>query len=132
MHIADAGISLPAKLDSGADHSSLHAEHIVVSANGERSWVRFVVPGPGGVRVTLQRPLVRNTMIKRHQAPPQARPVVRLTLCLGSTWREAEVNLVDRSGFDYPLLLGRSFVRGLVLIDVDRQFLTAPDCALHS
>jgi hypothetical protein len=130
VRIVEAGIALPAKLDSGAAHSSLHAERVLFSGSGDAMRARFEVTGPGGARVTLERPVVRMARIKRHGAAPQLRPVVRLTLCIGTARREVEVNLVDRSGFDYPLLLGRSFLRGLVVIDVDRQYLTEPACAL--
>lgn len=126
--VADAAIVLAAKLDSGAEHSSLHAQGLTLTAIGGVSRVRFVLTDAAGRRVTLERPLVRQARIKRHGAAPQLRPVVRLTLCLGATQREVEVSLVDRGDFEYPLLLGRSFLRGVTLIDVDRQYLTEPAC----
>ena len=35
-----------------------------------------------------------------------ARPVIDLELCMGKTLRTIEVNLTDRSAFQYPLLIG--------------------------
>ena len=127
--IAEAAIEISAKLDSGADHSSLHAEDIVLSERSGVLRARFLVRDSAGRGVVLDRPVTRQAMIKRHGTPPQARPVVRLTLCVGTNRREVDVSLVDRSGFDFPLLLGRSFLRGLVLIDVDREYLNEPACA---
>ncbi|WP_191864278.1 RimK/LysX family protein, partial [Pseudomonas viridiflava] len=42
---------------------------------------------------------------------PTKRPVVDMELCLGSKKRTVEVNLVDRSHFNYPLLIGAKALR---------------------
>ena len=39
------------------------------------------------------------------------RPVVDLELCLGNVKRTVEVNLTDRSSFNYPLLIGAKALR---------------------
>jgi hypothetical protein len=127
-HVLEAGIDLRAKLDTGAEHSSLHAEDLARFERGGSDWVRFTLRGADGRRVTVERPLTREVKIKRHAAPAQHRPVVRLTLCLGGVQREVDVNLVDRRDFDLPLLIGRSFLRGLVLVDAAREQLTDAAC----
>ena len=127
-HILEAGIDLPAKLDTGAEHSSLHAEDVTRVGRGGSDWVRFTLRDADGRRVAVERPLTREAKIKRHAAPAQRRPVVRLTLCVGGLQREVDVNLVDRRDFDLPLLVGRSFLRGLVLVDAGREQLTEAAC----
>lgn len=126
--VAEAAIGLAAKLDTGAEHSSLHARELRLTHVNGQTWARFLLTGADGRQVVLERPVVRQVRIKRHDGPSQPRPVVRLTPCVGGVQREVDVNLVDRSGFDFPLLLGRSFLRGLVLVDADRQYLTEPGC----
>jgi hypothetical protein len=66
--------------------------------------------------------------IREHGNRQQERPVVRLGICLGRAYRLAEVNLVDRSGFDYRLLIGRKVLSGTVIVDPSRAWLLAPDC----
>ena len=39
------------------------------------------------------------------------RPVIDLQLCLGNQLRTVEVNLTDRSSFNYPLLIGAKALR---------------------
>ena len=51
-----------------------------------------------------------------------------LGVCLGSVQRTVEVNVVDRSGFDYPVLIGRSFLAGIFVVDPGERFLLTPDC----
>ena len=80
----------------------------------------------------MERPVVRTVRIKRHAGRSLERPVVLLSICVGSVHKEVEVNLVDRSRFQYPLLLGRSFLEGDLLVDSARRYTLAPACAVRS
>jgi hypothetical protein len=121
-------IELDAKLDSGAKNSSLHVERQrFFRRDGER-WVRFTVEGEGDRRVAFERKLLRKAAIRRHSGRSDIRPVVAIAICLGSVAKRVEVNLVDRSGFDYPLLIGRSFLEGAYLIDTSAERLRPLDC----
>ena len=60
------------------------------------------------------------------------RPVVAIKICLGSTVKEVEVNLVDRSGFGYPILIGRSFLAGDFLVDASREGIAPLNCGEES
>ena len=64
-----------AKLDTGADNSSVHAENIGRFTRDDRPWVRFTITNLSGESQTLERPLVRIAEIKRHGAPSLARRV---------------------------------------------------------
>ena len=127
--IADHGIILHAKVDTGADHSSLNADGMqLFSKNGE-SWVEFSVTGENGRKIAFEKRVVRITKIKLQGYRSQERPVIQLKLCLSDVLKDVEVNLVDRANFNYPLLVGRSFLRGSFIVDVSKEFTTAPHCA---
>ena len=128
IRLLPSDLELAAKLDSGAENSSLHVEKQRLFRRGDKRWVRFTVEGDDGRRVALERPLIRKAAIRRHSGKSDVRPVVAIKVCLGSTVREVEVNLVDRSGFGYPILIGRSFVEGEFLIDVSRQDIVPLAC----
>jgi hypothetical protein len=127
--ISDQGFSLKAKLDSGAETTSLDARNIHrFRRRGER-YVRFDVPDPEtGQMVTLERPLARTVRIRQHSGPPIQRPVVYMWLCLGHLMQRVEVNLTPRSDFIYPLLIGRSAMRGSIIIDPELTFTSQPRC----
>ena len=73
--------------------------------------------------ITVERPLVRNSLIKKHGGGFRERPVVRLAIQLGDFCQETEVNLSDRQNFLYPLLLGRQFLQAAqVTVDSNRTF----------
>ncbi len=117
------------KLDTGADGCSLDVDRLSEFQRDGRRWVRFWVEDPedDDRRIRYERRIVRWTVIERHGADDR-RPVVRLDLCVGSVARRVEVNLVDRSDFDYPLLVGRNFLSGAFVIDPDERHLLDLDC----
>lgn len=128
VRLLPSGIELEAKLDSGAENSSLHIERKrLFRRDGER-WVRFTVEGESGRRVAFERRLLRYAAIKRHNGGSDVRPVVEMKICLGSVVKKVQVNLVDRSRFEYPFLVGRSFLAGEYLIDSAVQGIKSLAC----
>jgi hypothetical protein len=127
--ISDKGFSLKARLDTGAETTSLDAHNIRRFRRGDARYVRFDVVEPdSGEFVTLERPLVRNVRIRQHSGPPMRRPVVKMWLCIGPLVHEVEVNLTPRSEFLYPLLIGRSAMRGTIVVDPELTFTHRPQC----
>ncbi len=130
VHVGKSRLELTAKLDTGADTSSLDANHIrrYRGKDGQR-WVEFLVEEDHkGRRVRFKKPLVRTAYIKEHSGPSQKRSVVMMEICLGEYLQEVEVTLVDRSGFAYPVLLGRNALEGLAVIDPALQMTRKPRC----
>jgi hypothetical protein len=115
-------------LDTGADHSSLNVDQLTFFQRDGEEWVRFRVSSDEGKAAMMERKLVRTAKIKRHAGPRQERPVVRLGVCIGTTYQEAEVNLVDRSRFKYQLLIGRSFMEKRFCVDPSLQYTSEPQC----
>jgi hypothetical protein len=128
VRIYPGNLALDAKLDTGAVTCSLHAAAVKEFRKEGEKWVRFEVVNDRGEKVTLERKLLRHVAIKRHFFKSQRRPVISLGICLGNIYREAEVNLVDRSGFQYRMLIGRNFLEGRVRIDPALQHQLEPRC----
>lgn len=123
------GFELKAKLDTGAETSSLDAIHIKRFRRRGESWVRFTIEDPeSDQEVELERPLIRRVKIKRHEGEPQRRSVVELEVCLGDHRRLVEFSLIDRSEFIYSVLLGRQALAGIAVVDPKETFLFPPDC----
>lgn len=113
-----------AKLDTGAKTSSLSAEQIEHFTRSGEEWVRFEFKTEkGSAALRLERPLVRTAVIKERQSQPTTRDVVRLPICKNGRVFETEFTLYDRSNFNYPVLLGRSFLDGVALVDAGETFL---------
>jgi hypothetical protein len=117
-----------AKLDTGAKNSSLNASNITEFTHNGEQWVRFNVTSRYGKTVTIERKVHRMAKIKRHGGRVQPRYSIHLGICLGDFCREAEVNLVDRSGFNYQMLISRSFLAGNLIVDPSIKYTTKPIC----
>lgn len=127
--VSRSGFTMHAKLDTGADTSSLDAQDIERFERDGEPWIRFTLSGEEpGQRTTLERPLVRDVLIKRHRGPSQRRPVVRVPVCLGPFLMDIEVSLIDRSHFNYPVLIGRAAMESVVVVDAERALTHDPAC----
>ena len=131
-HVAIYGdhneIIMKAKIDTGAQTTSIHSKNYeLFSKNGKR-WVKFRIFNKVGDSLELEKPVVRMAEIKRHFGKKQVRPVIHLGLCLGSNYKITEVNLVDRSGFNYQLLVGREYLKPNNIVDPSVTYTKKPDC----
>src|SRR5690606_8978545 len=129
VELLEGRLSVKAKLDTGAETSSLDASNIErFERDGDR-WVRFeVTDAKTGETHEIEKRIVRNVRIVRHDEEPQRRPVVKLDVCFGPFLREIEFNLVDRSSFIYPVLLGRNALEDFALVDAGETFMNYPSC----
>ena len=68
--------------------------------------------------------------IKSHlEEETHGRVVVLMGICLGNTYRETEVNLIDRSGLNYPMLIGRRYLAGNnFIVDSGLAYSVKPEC----
>lgn len=133
IHLLPMDLTVNAKLDSGALTSSIHAEKISHFKRNNEDWVRFDYRNPhrrqqGKTDATqkihvIERPVVRTTLIKRHQLSSIQRTVITLPIRLGDQDYEPEFTLTNRSNFIYPVLLGRRFLRETALIDSSQTHL---------
>jgi hypothetical protein len=128
VQIENTSLTIDAKVDTGADFSSLDARGIRIFRRAGEEWVSFQTIGRDGKRVRLERSVYRYTTIKRAGGAEQKRATVLLGVCLGSVYRVVQVNLVDRGTLEYRMLVGRDFLQGRYLVDPARTFVTAPSC----
>lgn len=131
VFITQLGVVLPAKVDTGADSSSLSAVNIRHFKRDDERWVRFDLAVDGMQMDDVELPLSHNVRIRRRASDfdPETekdyarRPVVELMLCIGNRAVTVNVNLADRRGFRQPLLLGASALREMrALVDSDIEF----------
>jgi len=128
-----SGMRVKTKLDPGAKTSSMQATNLEYFQRADRPWVRFDFTDTnldtGRLEsYRLEGPLVREVEIKRHGAPNVTRPVVAMQFCLFHQLYQAEFSLTDRDKFNYSILLGRSFLAAVALVDSSEMFLSRPNC----
>lgn len=133
VRLQQSGMRIKTKLDPGAKTSSMQATNVQRFDREGESWVRFDftdVDLDTGREEThrLEGPMVREVVIKRHGAPNVTRPVVAMEFCLFHQIYRAEFSLADRDKFNYAILLGRSFLAKVALVDPSETFLSRPAC----
>ena len=126
--LVESTLEMEAKLDTGADHSSLDASDIEFFKRQGKPWVRFQVTGDDGRDAIFEREVIRTAVIKQRTGANAKRPVVLLRICLGRHSETVQVNLTDRSELSYPLLLGRSFLENGFLVNSAAEFTTPLNC----
>lgn len=124
---------MKAKLDPGARSSAIHAEDIQEFIQNERRMVRFTLltvhDDPSSKRIVVERPVVGEVNIKlRNTERPDQRLVVRLEFCLAGERHNTLFTLANRSNFNYPILLGRQFLSGKILVDSSQSFTHKTRC----
>lgn len=135
-------IKFKAKLDTGAMISSLSASNIKRTKNKTtgKVWVSFQITDPQiGTLIDKKFPLKRYMSIKQHRKRINGkfkymkRPVIMLPVCLGKQYYMIEINLVDRSHFEYPILLGTNALRLFnAVVDPSKEFTSTPMCEVMS
>lgn len=125
-------VYLKARVDTGAKSSSLHATNIQRFERDGDKWVRFVVD-LDSQHLQMEAPLERLVKIRQVNTDEmERRPVVKLEIKLGEIKEETEFTLTDRSDMVYPILLGRSFLQDIALVDVARKFTRKRDPKLKA
>ncbi|HVR79507.1 MAG TPA: RimK/LysX family protein [Acidimicrobiia bacterium] len=117
-----------AKVDTGADNSSLHAFNVErVERNGV-DYVRFEVhPKQRSKMPTIQceAPLAMVKKVKNPGGRIELRPMIRTKVVVAGVELEALVNLTSRDEMGFRMLLGRRTLRSRFVIDPGRSYLGA-------
>ena len=128
----DGNLVYEARIDTGAAICSICALNIKRFERDGKKWVRFQLPRPEewGLKeisegISMEFPLVRYVRIRQHGEGSQKRPTVKLLVRLGSIEDYIEFSLVDRSGHDFPMLVGRNFLEGYAVVDVSRSYVVS-------
>ena len=82
--IGELTLEMSAKLDTGADSSSVYARDVKIfeKSRGD-DWVRYRLIGDDGRTIRFEKNVVRYAQIKTKRGGTIRRPVVLLNLCVG-------------------------------------------------
>lgn len=125
--LAKQALIVPARVDTGARTSSLHATQIQNFERDGKPWLRFVThyqPGKDAQvkELVIEAPYIRQVRIKQASGQ-EDRPVISLEILVGNLTQLAEFTLTDRTSMQFPMLLGRAFFMDIALVDVSQSYL---------
>lgn len=128
--LSSSRLRIKAKVDTGANTSSLHAVDIEPFDRDGITFLSFAIP-LNGVSKQVEAPLYKTGVVKTPEGVKQERFFIEAEICLGLTQMPILLSLNDRSTMIYPVLLGRTFLKERYLVDVSRKFLLEkPVCPL--
>lgn len=113
------------RIDTGATTSSINAVDIIHFERDGKKWVRFNLTHAEGENAeTIEAKVVRTAKIKQSNTPEEAidRPVIQLHVRIGDVAHLTEFTLTNRSHMAYPVLIGRTFMRDVILVDVSKEY----------
>lgn len=128
VSLTEESLVFDAKLDTGADSSSLNGRDIVRFRRGGRPFARFELTDDGGRTVRLEAPVVRVVRIKRAGADSHRRVAVRLKVCVAGLSTKGDFTLADRDDLAYQVLIGRNVLAGRILVDSGRERIVSDRC----
>lgn len=112
------------KVDSGARSSALHVDAQWRFTERGAPWVGFrLTPATGEPPVEATAPVLDQREVTDSGGHRTRRVFLRTAMRLGGIEREIDINLADRSGMRFPMLLGRTAMTGAFTIDPARSFL---------
>lgn len=125
--LPELGIAeINAKVDTGARTSALHALNLHSFRRNGEAWARFDVlpiqekPVP---IVRCEAPVRDHREVKTSSGNSELRVVVETSLSIAGRQWPIEVTLTNRRDMQFRMLLGRTALRGKVLVDPDGSFI---------
>ena len=111
---------VPAKIDTGAESSSVWASDIVMDADNRLS---FCLCAPGSEFYTGERIVAddyKAMLVRNSTGQAKVRYRVHLSVKIGKKNIKAGFTLADRSKNNFPVLIGRRLLKDRFLVDVSQ------------
>ena len=121
IYIKEADATFDARIDTGAAVSSISAKNITEFERNGKRWYRFTIEA-NDQSFEVEAPYVRTSQIRQSSKNTLTeRVVVSLNLKIGSFSTKSEFTLTDRTHMQYPLLIGRTLIQDIAVVDVARD-----------
>ncbi len=115
---------LDAKVDTGADSNALHCDDIFID---EHNNVHFMLldevhEAYHGKKMIM--PLYKVKKVKSSNGQLQMRPSIKVSVSFMGKRYKTIISLTNRADMTYPMLIGRKFLSGKFLVDVEKEYLS--------
>lgn len=123
VDVVDKLDAVPAKIDTGAYRSAIHAYDIQLTKEKNKQYLKFTIgnhPSFGKKR-TLKTSVFREIEVLSSSGHKTKRYEVNLKIRLGYKIFQTSFTLADRTHHVFPILIGRKAIRSRFLVDVTRS-----------
>lgn len=119
--------AIKAKVDTGARTSALHAFELDTFEESGVQRVRFSIhplQRRTDVAITCEADVLEQRVVTDSGGHSEQRYVIATPVCIGEQTWQIEVTLTDRDSMRFRMLLGRTAMRGHILVDPGASYLT--------
>jgi hypothetical protein len=123
--LPELGLAVRAKVDTGARSSALHVDTQWRFTEHGSPWVGFRLSpqGVAGDMLEAVAPVTDEREVTDSGGHCTRRLFIRTRIRLAGVEREVEINLCNRAGMLFPMLLGRTAMARTFTVDPARSFL---------
>lgn len=118
--------NIPAKIDTGADSSSVWVSHLRVDKNGILKFRLFGETSPFYNGKVVKRKDYKVAVVRSATGEEQVRYRTYFTLRISGKKIKVLFNLSDRSNNNFPVLIGRRSISNKFLVDVSKAEVKHP------
>jgi hypothetical protein len=121
-----AGVTIKAKVDTGARTSALHAFALQRFKVDGTDWVRFDIhpeQRSGAGSTSVEYPVAEWRTVRSSSGHSERRPVIRTVIEVVQQAVLTEVTLTNRDQMGFRMLLGRATLRRRFVVDPGRSYL---------
>jgi Uncharacterized protein conserved in archaea len=123
VRLTKEDIKFDARIDTGAVTSSIGVFNMQRFERDGKKWVKFSLNETQDAQV-YEYPISDTIKIKQSRTISEDRVEIKVDIEMGGvSYKKQLFNLADRSHLDYQLLIGRSFLRDIAVVDVGRKML---------
>lgn len=115
-----------AKIDTGARTSALDVSRYEISERGELLFARIQLardPRQPQQLTWVEVPVLEMIVVTSSSGLRERRPLIETTVSLGTTEARIRLTLTNRAGMRFRMILGRHFLTGRFVVDVNRKYL---------
>ncbi|MBN2816273.1 MAG: ATP-dependent zinc protease [Campylobacterales bacterium] len=126
VKIYPSNLIMNARIDTGAETSSINANDITEFERDGKKWVRFTLfDEKTNAPYSMERKVVRRVRILQSSLEEgyERRVVVKLKITIGDKEELSEFTLTSREHMQYPILVGRNVLQDLIVVDVSEQYM---------
>ncbi|MBQ6486251.1 ATP-dependent zinc protease [Candidatus Saccharibacteria bacterium] len=127
VHVSIEGCDdIPAKIDTGADSSSVWASNIEIKEDGHLYFTLFDKKSPFYTGKVLKRKDFSVLVVRSSNGTEQIRYFTKLLIKIKGRKIRASVTLTNRSNNSFPVLIGRRTLAGKFLVDTSKTNILRP------
>lgn len=124
VRVTPPDVVATARIDSGAETSSIDARDIEEFERDGEMWVRFNFADRSNKSVhQIETKILKHVKIKQssQDETSERRIVVQLKLGIGNISELSEFTLTNREHLEFPLLIGRNILKDMAVVDVSDE-----------